>query len=115
MSHFQQVTDPDRVTVRTPRRGAGSLVLGAVAVSMIGCPWLPGGVSPWLRFFPVYLIVPAGICAVVAGFGALRSLRGEEAADRRWARVGVGLGAVAIVVPVSVVIWAWVVLSRMEA
>ncbi|MEU6881421.1 hypothetical protein [Streptomyces sp. NPDC046712] len=82
---------------------------------MGGLPWLPEAVPPWLRFFPVYLIVPVGICALVSGIGVLRATRGTGAAARRRAWAGTVLGAVAVVVPVGVVVWAFVVLSTMEA
>lgn len=91
--------------------GAWSLTLGILAVAMFGCPWLPNGVSYWIRFFPVYLIVPVGICAIVSGVGALRAMRGDGTADRRRARAGVVLGSVAVVVPAGVVVWACWVLS----
>ncbi|QNE79237.1 hypothetical protein F0344_14595 [Streptomyces finlayi] len=78
---------------------------------MFGCPWLPSAVSPWIRSFPVYLIVPVGICAVVSGVDALRDMRGKDRADRHRARAGIILGSVAIVVPVAVVAWACWVLS----
>ncbi|MER5258686.1 MULTISPECIES: hypothetical protein [unclassified Streptomyces] len=92
------------------RPGTASLVLGAVAVALFGCPWLPSSVSPWIRFFPVYAIVPAGVCAIVSGVGVLRDMRGDETADRRPAWAGVTLGAVAVLVPAVLVVWAWSVL-----
>ena len=111
MSDFQQVTVSTEAGERQQGTGTASLLLGALGVAMLGCPWLPSAVSPWTRFFPVYLIVPVGICAVVSGVGALRDMRGEVAVDRWRAWVGTGLGAVAIVVPVGVVVWACAVLS----
>lgn len=65
-----------QVTAPQGRTGTCSLLLGVGAVAMFGCPWLPSAVSSWIRIFPVYLIVPVGICAVVSGVGALRDMRG---------------------------------------
>ncbi len=77
---------------------------------MFGCPWLPSAFSFWIRFFPVYLIVPVGICAIVSGVGALRAMRGEAAADRRCALAGTALGSVAVAVPAALVAWlCWVI------
>ncbi|MFD5057797.1 hypothetical protein [Streptomyces sp. NPDC058394] len=81
-------------------------------MAMFSCPWLPSVLPNRIRYFPVYLIVPVGICAVVSGVGALRDMRGQEAADRRRARAGILLGSVAIIVPVAVVVWACWVLSN---
>lgn len=100
-----------QVTAPQGRTGTCSLLLGVGALAMFGCPWLPSAVSPWIRFFPVYLIVPVGICAVVSGVGVLRDMRGEERTDSHRARAGIALGSVAIIVPVAVVAWACWVLS----
>lgn len=91
------------------QQGTGSLLLGFLAAAMFGCPWLPSAVPPWIRFFPVYLIVPVGICAIVSGVSALRAMPGEGTADRRRAWAGIVLGSVAVAVPVALVAWAcWV-------
>lgn len=60
---------------------------------------------PSIRYVPVYLTVPLGICAIVFGFTVLYRMRGDEGANRRRARVGVALGAVALAVPVILVVW----------
>ncbi|MFJ9850480.1 hypothetical protein [Streptomyces sp. NPDC101150] len=113
MSSGELIEEPLDV-VKAPRKSTGttSLVVGALGVAMTGCPWLPTFVSHWIRFFPVYFILPFGIWAVVSGIGALRGMRGDEGADRRRARAGVTLGTVAILVPVAAFIWAYWALSR---
>lgn len=94
------------------RTGTFSLSAGALAVTMGGCPWLPAAVFPvWLRYFPLYLIMPLGICALVSGIGALRDMRGWPTPARGRAWAGIALGAVAIIVPVGVVVWGLWVLS----
>ncbi|MFE5480894.1 hypothetical protein [Streptomyces sp. NPDC056527] len=94
--------------------GVGSLLLGLGAVAMGGFPWLPEAVPPMVRYFPLYLIIPIGICAIVAGINVLRVRGGVAVAARRRAWAGTALGAVAVVVPVAVVLWAIVVLSTTE-
>ncbi|WP_329124070.1 hypothetical protein [Streptomyces sp. NBC_01353] len=94
--------------------GVGSLLLGFGAVAMGGCPWLPEALPPPVRYFPLYLVVPAGICAIVSGINVLRVKSGVAAPARRRAWAGTALGAVAVVVPVGVVVWALAVLSTME-
>ncbi|WP_331721150.1 hypothetical protein [Streptomyces sp. NBC_00454] len=94
------------------RTGTFSLSAGALAVAMGGCPWLSAAVFPvWLRYFPLYLIVPMGICALVSGVGALRDMRGWPDRARGRARAGIALGGVAVIVPVAVVVWGFWVLS----
>ena len=93
-------------------RGTASLVLGVLAVVMIACPWLPSSVSPWIRFFPVYLFVPTVIGALIFGGVALRRMRGDEDADRRRAWAGVTLGLVAIALALATVTWAVWALSQ---
>ncbi|MET9963024.1 hypothetical protein ABZ128_28825 [Streptomyces sp. NPDC006326] len=94
------------------RTGTFSLFAGALAVAMGGFPWLPAAVFPvWLRYFPLYLTVPMGICALVSGIGALRDIRGQLDPARGRARAGIALGAVAATVPVGVVVWGFWVLS----
>ncbi|WP_234432955.1 hypothetical protein [Streptomyces sp. NRRL S-1824] len=110
-SAFASACRPQVAAARR-RTGACSLLLGVAAVAMFGCPWLPSVFPNWIRYFPVYLIVPVGICAVVSGVGALRDMRGQEAADRRRARAGILLGLVASTVPVAVGVWACWVLSN---
>ncbi|WP_405443607.1 hypothetical protein OG373_39025 [Streptomyces avidinii] len=83
------------------------LVLGAAAVAMIGCPFLPDGLPAWLRFAPVYFVIPVGILAVVFGLLDLRHMRGPQddgGAARRRARTGAVLGTVATMLPL-VVVW----------
>jgi hypothetical protein len=94
--------------------GTASLVLGALAVVMIVCPWLPSFVSPWIRFFPVYLFVPTVIGALISGGVALRRMRGDEGADHRRARAGITLGLVAIALALATVAWAIWALSQVE-
>ncbi|WP_392674596.1 hypothetical protein [Streptomyces sp. LN785] len=101
------------VTVAQGRSGTCSLLLGLLAVAMIGCPLLPAAIAPWIRYFPVYLVVPLGICAVVSGVGALRDMREQEEPDRRRALAGIVLGSVAVTVPVAVLAWSWWALSNM--
>jgi hypothetical protein len=113
MSSVEQMTGSGaQVTAKQQSRGTTSLLLGAVAVAMIGCPLLPTSVSTWIRVFPVYFIVPVGICAVASGFAALRSMRGRDGADRFRARAGVVLGTVAVVVPLAVIVWGIWALSQ---
>jgi hypothetical protein len=98
-----------------PGTGTRSLLLGLGAVAMGACPWLPEAVSPWIRFLPVYLIVPVGIWAIASGVGVLRAAGGPGPAARRRAWGGTVLGMVAVLVPVGAAIWAFVVLSTMNA
>ncbi|SPT51445.1 hypothetical protein K8Z49_24045 [Actinomadura madurae] len=95
-------------------RGSASLVLGALAVAMIACPWSPSFASPWIRFLPVYLFVPTVISALVSGGVALQRMRGDEDADRRRARAGITLGLVAIALALATVAWAIWTLSQVE-
>lgn len=95
----------DLLAPNPPRSGAASLLLGASALLMLGSPWLPEASWWWLRAVPVYLSAPVGASAVVSGVGALRDMRGDGDADRRWARAGVALGVVAVAVPVAFVGW----------
>ncbi|MEV8319914.1 hypothetical protein AB0Q95_37725 [Streptomyces sp. NPDC059900] len=100
------------ITASAGRRpGTVPLVLGAVAVVLLGCPLLPEAVPPWIRFAPVYAVVPLGVCAIVFGVSDLFGMRGDGAADRRRARAGVVLGTVAILVPLGSVLWAISVLG----
>jgi lysylphosphatidylglycerol synthetase-like protein (DUF2156 family) len=86
--------------------GHTALALGAAAVVMLCCPWLPDQVPMWLRYGPLYLVLPTGILAVLTGVVTLRSMRGVAGAGRRRARAGLLLGAVAIVVPLAGIAWA---------
>ncbi|WP_246586186.1 hypothetical protein [Streptomyces yatensis] len=86
--------------------GNTSLVLGLVAVMMLGCPWLPDPVPGWMRYLPLYLVLPTGIWAALEGAVTLRSMRGQADADRRRARAGILLGTIAIIVPLAVLAWA---------
>ncbi|WP_329403708.1 hypothetical protein [Streptomyces melanogenes] len=92
--------------------GTTSMVMGTVAVAFFGCPWLPHAIPPQIRHFPLYLIVPLGIAAIVYGIGDLRHLRGEEGVVRGRARAGVALGLAAVAVPLAFIVWAWVSLSE---
>ncbi|SED45559.1 hypothetical protein [Streptomyces melanosporofaciens] len=86
--------------------GNTALVLGVVAVMMLGCPWLPDPVPAWMRYFPLYLVLATGICAALAGAITLRSMRGQADADRRRAQAGILFGSIAIIVPLAVIAWA---------
>ncbi|MEV7174079.1 hypothetical protein AB0O18_30835 [Streptomyces sp. NPDC093224] len=103
--------DPGELPGPPPRTGAFALSLGVLAVVSGLCPWLPEAFPPAVRFFPLYLTVPLGICALVAGIGALRDARRVPEAGRGRARAAIVLGAVAAVVPVAVVVWGVSVLS----
>ncbi|MFD9029720.1 hypothetical protein ACFVZW_00945 [Streptomyces sp. NPDC059567] len=96
---------PARVT------GVASLLLGLGAVAMGGFPWLPEAVPPMVRYFPLYLIIPLGICAIVAGVNVLRVKGGVAVGARRRAWAGTALGVVAVVVPIAVVLWGIVMLG----
>ncbi|MFI7355961.1 hypothetical protein ACIBTP_18685 [Streptomyces avidinii] len=110
MSLVKQETEESQEHVlETGPRPSGwvPLVVGAAAVAMIGCPFLPEGLPAWLRFGPVYLVLPVAILAVVLGLLDLRHLRGPQddgGAARRRARTGVVLGAVATMLPL-VAVW----------
>ncbi|WP_329106501.1 hypothetical protein [Streptomyces sp. NBC_01439] len=93
------------------RRGAASLALGVTAVVMMGCPFLPEGLPPWIRYFPVYLVLPVGIMAVVCGLPDLWAVRGDAGAARGRAWIGVALGAVAILVPLAVFLYMFLLLG----
>lgn len=77
-----------------------------MAVMMLCCPWLPDPVPTRIRYFPLYLVVPTGICAALSGSVTLRSMRGVADADRPRARAGILLGTVAVIVPLAVIAWA---------
>ncbi|MEU7730873.1 hypothetical protein AB0B78_37580 [Streptomyces sp. NPDC040724] len=101
MSSTQQAAEPaDQADQAEPQStGTGSLLLGIAGVATIGCPLLPEALPPLMRFFPLYLMLPLGICAIVWGLPDVwRSRRGGVPCPVR-ARVGVSLGAVAIAVP----------------
>ncbi|MFJ1811299.1 MULTISPECIES: hypothetical protein [unclassified Streptomyces] len=107
MSSVEQTAGSrEQLTVRQQPRGTTSLAPGAAAIAMLICPFLPAWVPNWVRFFPVYFIVSAGIGAVVCGLVALRRARGQEAADPSRARAGVALGATAVVLSLAVTVWA---------
>ncbi|MFB6559837.1 hypothetical protein ACFCYH_13295 [Streptomyces sp. NPDC056400] len=104
MSFVEQTAGPEQQTeaesVAEPeRRGTASLALGIAAVAMIGCPFLPEGLPPWIRYFPVYLVLPVGTMAVVCGLPDLWAVRGDAGAARGRSLTGVTLGTVAILVP----------------
>ncbi|MBH5335859.1 hypothetical protein IHE55_14110 [Streptomyces pactum] len=79
---------------------------------MFLCPWLPETVSHWIRFLPVYFVVPTAIGAVVSGAFALRRMRGDEGADHRRARAGLTLGTVVLVASLAVLLWAYWALNQ---
>ncbi|WP_331731015.1 hypothetical protein OG933_45495 (plasmid) [Streptomyces sp. NBC_00016] len=107
MSSVEQTAGSSKqLTVRQQPRGTTSFVLGAAAVAMMMCPFLPAWVPNEVRFFPVYFIVPAGIGAVVCGLVALRRARGQEEATPSRARAGVALGTTAVVLSLAVICWA---------
>ncbi|MDX2675011.1 hypothetical protein [Streptomyces soliscabiei] len=102
----QTVGSIEGLKARQQKRGTTSFVLGAAAVAMLMCPFLPAWVPNWFRFFPVYFIVPAGIGAVVSGLVALHRARRQEEATPSRARVGVALGTTAVVLSLTVIVWA---------
>ncbi|WP_331740013.1 hypothetical protein OG613_45075 (plasmid) [Streptomyces sp. NBC_00015] len=107
MSSVEQAAgSSEQLTARQQHRGTTSLVLGAAAVAMMMCPFLPAWVPNEVRFFPVYSIVAAGIGAVVCGLVALRRARGAEEATPSRARAGVALGTTAVVLSLAVIVWA---------
>ncbi len=95
---------PEEAQVGRGDTGMVSLVLGSAALALYGSPFLHF-LPPWIRYIPVYLTVPLGICAIVFGFTGLYRMRGDEGANRRRARAGVALGTVALAVPVILVVW----------
>ncbi|MGW4162552.1 hypothetical protein [Streptomyces sp. NPDC004788] len=104
--------DDEDLPSHQARTGTFSLFVGVLAVTIGGCPWLPAAVFPvWLRYFPLYLIMPLGISALISGIGALHDMRGWPTPARRRARAGIALGAVAVIVPVGIVVWGVWVLS----
>ncbi|MGN5631024.1 hypothetical protein [Streptomyces sp. AC154] len=106
MSSDEQIAgSSEQVAAQQESTGTTALVLGAAAVSMVACPFLPPPVPIWVRFLPVYFVVPVGISAVVSGIITLRRLRGREGADRFRARAGVVLGAAAVLIPLTVIVW----------
>ncbi|WP_329181995.1 hypothetical protein OG754_39810 (plasmid) [Streptomyces decoyicus] len=92
--------------------GTTSLVLGVAAVAMYGSPLLLFFLPPLIRYFPVYLTVPTGICAIVFGASVLYRMRGDERADRRRARAGIALGTVTLAVPVTLLVALELALQR---
>ncbi|MFF4422510.1 hypothetical protein ACFY04_17300 [Streptomyces sp. NPDC001549] len=108
----EQQTEAEPVAESEPepeRRGTASLALGVTGVAMIGCPFLPEGLPPLIRFFPLYLVLPVGIMALVCGLPDLWAVRGDEGAARGRALTGVALGTVAILVPLAVCLY-WILL-----
>ncbi|MFD6914319.1 hypothetical protein [Streptomyces virginiae] len=106
MSLVKEPAGPEQQTREDPvaepeHRGTAALALGATAVAMLGCPFLPEQLPPWIRFFPLYLVLPVAIMALVCGLPDLRAMRGDEVAPRGRARIGVALGTVAILVPLA--------------
>ncbi|MET9638225.1 MULTISPECIES: hypothetical protein [Streptomyces] len=98
MSSLKQDADPAHQ--EDPRsRGTGSLVLGVLAAAAFGCPFLPEALPPLVRYFPLYLVLPLGICAVVWGLPDLWRAWGTEDSSPVRARTGVLLGALAVLAP----------------
>ncbi|MGW7247189.1 hypothetical protein [Streptomyces decoyicus] len=91
--------------------GTVSLALGVAAVAMYGSPLLTF-LPPLVRYLPVYLTVPLGICAIVFGGCVLYRMRGDERADRRRARAGIVLGTVTLAFPLILVVWLELALQR---
>ncbi|MEU9314158.1 hypothetical protein [Streptomyces sp. NPDC048256] len=113
MSSVEQTAgSSEQLTVRQQPRGTTSVVLGAAAVAMMMCPFLPAWVPNGVRFLPVYFIVPAGIGAVVSGLVALHRARGQKEATPSRARAGVALGTTAVVLSLAVIVWAIWVLNQ---
>ncbi|WNI33893.1 hypothetical protein [Streptomyces sp. ITFR-6] len=113
MSSDEQIAgSSEQVAAQQESTGTTALVLGAAAVSMMACPFLPPPVPIWFRLLPVYFIVPVGISAVVSGIIALRRMRCREEANRFRARAGVVLGAAAVLIPLTVIVWAIWALSQ---
>ncbi|WP_405965493.1 hypothetical protein OG713_41745 [Streptomyces sp. NBC_00723] len=106
MSSVEQTAGSSEQLTARKHRGTTSFVLGAAAVAMLMCPFLPAWVPNGVRFFPVYFIVPAGIGAVVCGLVALHRARGQEEATPSRARAGVALGTTAVVLSLAVIVWA---------
>ncbi|MFG2095554.1 DUF4190 domain-containing protein [Streptomyces sp. NPDC048612] len=102
---------PEEAPAGRAETGMVSLVMGSAAIALYGSPFLHF-LPPWLRYFPVYLTVPLGICAIVFGFTVLYRMRGDEGANRGRARAGVALGTVALAVPVTLVVWLSWTLQR---
>ncbi|MEV3856992.1 hypothetical protein AB0J38_22010 [Streptomyces sp. NPDC050095] len=92
--------------------GSVSLTLGALSLALFASPWLPAALPPAVRYFPLYLTIPAGICAIVAGINSLRQVSGHEGVLRWRARAGIALGTLAIIVPLAVVAIGCIMLSH---
>ncbi|MFD7337483.1 hypothetical protein ACFV98_15940 [Streptomyces violascens] len=92
--------------------GSVSLALGVLAVALFGSPWLPTALPPAVRYFPLYLTVPVGICAIVDGINSLLPVRGLDGVPRWRARTGIALGALAVTIPVVVVTIGCLMLSH---
>ncbi|WP_404962224.1 hypothetical protein [Streptomyces sp. 147326] len=104
MSSTKQAVEPadqaDEADEAQPQStGTGSLLLGIAGVVTFGCPFLPEALPPLMRYFPLYLTLPLGICAVVWGLPDVWRSRREGVPGPVRARVGVSLGTVAIAVP----------------
>ncbi|MEU2562113.1 hypothetical protein ABZ626_22660 [Streptomyces longispororuber] len=113
MSSVDQMTgQSEQAKARQRSQGRVSLWLGTAATAMLVCPLLPAPVPTWVRFLPVYFIVPLGIAAIVSGLVALRRMRNKEGADPFWARAGIAFGTVAVVLPLAVLVWAFWALSQ---
>ncbi|MFF8791116.1 hypothetical protein [Streptomyces sp. NPDC015125] len=102
---------PEETQVAHGETGTVSLVLGVAAVAMYGSPFL-FFLPSWIRFLPLYLTVPMGICAIVFGACVLYRMRGDEKADRRRARAGFALGTVPLAVPIVLLVWLEWALQR---
>ncbi|WP_328311977.1 hypothetical protein OG432_18045 [Streptomyces sp. NBC_00442] len=95
--------------------GSGSLALGTLGVALFGSPWLPTALPPMVRYFPLFLTVPVGICAILDGINSLLPVRGLDGVPRWRARTGIALGALVVTVPVALLAVGYLMLSHAYA
>lgn len=99
MSSAKQAIEPEQQEEPPNGGGTGSLVLGVTAVVAFGCPFLPEALPPLVRYLPLYLVLPLGICAVVWGLPDLWRTWGTDDSSPVRARIGVLLGTLAVLGP----------------